>query len=95
MNQQSQTIKPVSKLHLIYYYFKDFKKSFIGLSIAIVLWLAATIAATFLLQETVDKYAVANGVVDTVVKMWWINRNLFLVIYFLINYEWICHSYIF
>ncbi|UIU15130.1 ABC transporter ATP-binding protein/permease [Ureaplasma urealyticum] len=69
MNQQSQTIKPVSKLHLIYYYFKDFKKSFIGLSIAIVLWLAATIAATFLLQETVDKYAVANGVVDTVVKM--------------------------
>ncbi|AAF30465.1 ABC transporter ATP-binding protein [Ureaplasma parvum] len=69
MSQQLQTNKPVSKLYLIYYYFKDFKKVFIGLSIAIIFWLSTTIAATFLLQETVDKYAIANGIVDTVVKM--------------------------
>ena len=36
MSQQLQTNKPVSKLYLIYYYFKDFKKVFIGLSIAII-----------------------------------------------------------
>lgn len=55
-----------TKMELIKYYFKDFKKYFIFLTIVVVFWLATHIASIFLLQEATNAFSKNHSNIENV-----------------------------